>query len=536
MARKGKGVTMKSIISTLSLVIALSLLVQNSTFAEELNESDSGIEVSLPQSLNPQGIQRTLEEGLAEDKYDPTFKSAFAKPVTPEEYFVGVGDRLLLCFWGKKEENIAISVSPEGVIVVPNVGPIKAEGITLAQLKDRLKKEIKRILPGINADIFLIEPRRFQIEVIGQVKNPGVYIVTPLQRVSDAIAMAGGIAPWGSERDIKLHTANKEEIKADLLRYRILGDVSANPSLREGTITVGFRGRKIKIFGEVMRPYSYELTSDEQLFLVLNEFAAGLTPYASTTEPAQIIRAEGGRQKIITFDVHRAISSEEYANQFALKDGDQIFIPSLIRTQKTAIVKGAVFGTGNFSLNQLKTETNPMPRETSVLIALREGDTVREVILRAGGLCPWADLKRAYISRQDAQGYKTIPIDLFTLFVEKDLSADVAVMSGDVIVVPSVEEKVFVVGEVARPGAFDYLPSHRPWEYIGLAGGPSERGSVKRAYVLRNEEKFPLKKVVEVEPGDTIVVPEKRLKWWQDYLAITTGIATVILAGIAAAQ
>lgn len=534
MAREGKGVTMRSITFTISIAMAFSLLMGNATFAEESGESDSKIDVSLPQSLNSQGIQKTLEEGLAEDKYEMVSQSAFAKPVTPEEYFVGVGDRLLLCFWGKKEENVAISVSPEGVIVVPNVGPIKAEGMTLAQLKDRLKAEVKRVLPGINADIFLIEPRRFQIEVIGQVKNPGAYVVTPLQRVSDAIAMAGGIAPWGSERDIKLKTTNKEEIKADLLKYRIFGEPDANPSLREGVISVGFRGRKIKIFGEVLRPYSYELLSDEQLFLVLNEFAAGLTPYASTTEPSQIIRAENGRQIIVTFDVHRAVSSADYASQFALKDSDQIFVPSLVRTQKTATVKGAVFGTGNLSLAQLKSDLNPLPKETSVLIALREGDTLREVIMRAGGLCPWADLKRAYISRQDVQGHKTITIDLFRLFVEKDLSADVAVVSGDVIVVPSIEEKVFVLGEVNEPGAFDYLPSHKPWEYIGLAGGPSERGSIRRTYVLRSEEKFPLKKVLEVEPGDTIIVPEKRLKWWQDYLAITTGIATVLLAGIAA--
>jgi len=514
-------------------VIALaSLLVAGQTFADD-SKDESDIEVELPSSLNPPSIEGTLQKGLVEEGFDMG-GFALTKPVTPEEYVIGVGDRFLLCFWGKKDEKIALSVGPEGIMMVPNVGPIDAYGMTLAELKRKLKAKMKRMFPGVKSDVFLLAPRAFKIEVFGQVKRPGIYVVTPLNRVSDAIARAGGIAPWGSERNITFEPLDGEGLTADLLEYRIFGDTSKNPSVREGRITVGFRGRKVSISGEVTRPGTYELTESEDFHFLLTVLAAGLTPYTSSTEPAKIIRPQDGKQVVITFDPQLAATSEEYASQFVLKDRDSIHIPSLVRSKRTALVKGAIFGTGGLSLSSLKTDTKPMPRVTQTIVTLREGDTVREVVMRAGGLCPWADLKRAYIYRQNPEGHEIIHLDLFRLFVEKDLSADVEVLGGDVVVVPSIDENVYVIGEVKRPGAFEYLAAHKTSEYIGLAGGPTARAAMRRAYILRHAEKMPLDEASSLEPGDTIVVPETRLKWWQDYLAITTGIATVILVGLAA--
>ncbi len=524
---------MRKLLAGCTAAIAVVVIAAAFPALADESEEKSDIEVKVPSSLNPPSMEGTLQKGFVEESFN-LGGFALAKPVTPEEYVIGVGDRFLLCFWGKKDEKIALSVGPEGIMMVPNVGPIRAYGMTLAELKRRLKAKMKRLFPGVESDVFLLAPRVFKIEVFGQVRKPGIYVVTPLNRVSDAIARAGGIAPWGSERNITFETLDGDKLNADLLQYRIFGDTSKNPPLREGRITVGFRGRKVSISGEVMRPGTYELTDSEDFHFLLTVLAAGLTPYTSTTEPAKIVRPQNGKQVIITFDPHLAVSSKEYASQFVLKDRDSIHIPSLVRSKKTALVKGAIFGTGGLSLSSLKTDTKPMPRTTQAVIALREGDTVREVIMRAGGLCPWADLKRAYIYRQTAEGHSIVQLDLYRLFVEKDLSADVEVQGGDVIVIPTIDENVYVIGEVKRPGAFEYLAAHKTSEYIGLAGGPTSRAAMKRAYVLRDAEKLPIEDVAELEPGDTIVVPETRLKWWQDYLAITTGIATVILVGLAA--
>lgn len=75
--------------------------------------------------------------------------------------------------------------------------------------------------------------------------------------------------------------------------------------------------------------------------------------------------------------------------------------------------------------------------------------TVTELIAKSGGVKPDADLRRASLRRSNGE---TIPIDLYALFYEGDISQDVRLRHGDVLTVPENRyNKIFVLGEVRKP-------------------------------------------------------------------------------------
>jgi protein involved in polysaccharide export with SLBB domain len=106
---------------------------------------------------------------------------------------------------------------------------------------------------------------------------------------------------------------------------------------------------------------------------------------------------------------------------------------------------------------------------------------------------------------------------------------------GTIAPIPVVEEQVYVVGNVDEPGPYPYLRNRSVSDYIGLAGGGDTRAAMARTVVKRRHEQLDAKMVTAVQPGDMIVVPETRLKWWQDYVAIITAVSTVVLSALAVA-
>jgi hypothetical protein len=115
--------------------------------------------------------------------------------------------------------------------------------------------------------------------------------------------------------------------------------------------------------------------------------------------------------------------------------------------------------------------------------------------------------------------------------VEKDETQNVLIQNGDVLTLPVVEDKVFVVGEVKSPGAHDFRPDLTPREYVALAGGPSNRAKVKATSVtFRTGLTYAMAEAPPLEPGAVVTVPEVAVKWWQDYVQIATLLASLVTA------
>ncbi len=166
--------------------------------------------------------------------------------------------------------------------------------------------------------------------------------------------------------------------------------------------------------------------------------------------------------------------------------------------------------------------------------------TVMKLIAKAGGVLPTrgnvayifrdsADkvLKEKDITKLTAKNKNHNTVDLKELLDKGNVSNDLLLESGDVVYIPLeqsrdlAESKIYVEGEVKKPGVFDYRPGITALSACIMAGGFDQFAAPTRAKIIRKEGgkqliiDIDLNKVkrgeipdVEMKPGDLLHVPE----------------------------
>ena len=303
---------------------------------------------------------------------------------TPANYKLAAGDEIVLDIWGATYANYTFTISPEGSITVPDVGPVYLSGCTVEAAEKKLKEKFSSIMSGIsgeNPNTFLRlsigRIRSFTINVVGDAVRPGTYTLPSLSTVFSAIYLAGGPTDLGSVRDIRVYRNNRIVNTLDVYDFIIDGDFSKNIRLEDNDlIMIRPYSIHVSISGSVKRPMIYDMKDGETVADLLL-YAAGFSDNANT-QLVQVRRTFG--ERLETFNVMAA----DFAS-FELKDGDAVSVGANIERNKNIVsISGAVWHPGSY--------------------ALTEGvSTVRELIDFAGGLREEAFMERGYIERLNEQ-------------------------------------------------------------------------------------------------------------------------------------
>lgn len=176
-----------------------------------------------------------------------------------------------------------------------------------------------------------------------------------------------------------------------------------------------------------------------------------------------------------------------------------------------------------------------------------------DVISRAGGAAPNADLSRILIVRRTGPNRGEFNADLDAALRSGDESALPPLQVGDVIVVPeqgmasgSVStDAAGVIGQVNRPGIYPVGLGADLWMVLALAGGPTERGNLSTVRVLTREQQASQAVLVNlnetlrlgnrtpyvVKPGDIVFVDSKGTSAWglfTGFLGVTRDVASIV--------
>ena len=143
------------------------------------------------------------------------------------------GDVLLVTIWREEDLSGEFTVDESGIVTLPLLGDKKVSGIPLDRLRDTLVEEYRIQLR--NPSISVTPLRR--VDVLGEVREPGVYKVDPTVSLAGAVALAGGATPAGDLNRITV-------VRSGGLRERISSGMSLNTAhVRSGDqIFVGQRG------------------------------------------------------------------------------------------------------------------------------------------------------------------------------------------------------------------------------------------------------------------------------------------------------
>jgi protein involved in polysaccharide export with SLBB domain len=287
-------------------------------------------------------------------------------PVDRDSYVIGPGDILTIGVWGEEEKILQVPVTPEGKIVVESVGVIAVTGLSIRDAEAEVVNTLKNFYTTANITLTLTSIRSIKVFLSGQLKLQGSLVVTPVDRISDAITLAGGIREGGSRRSVILNRSSGTERSLDLVDFYVYGNLDENPFLMDGDrIHVPPCRGYVRVRGEVNGLKEVELDrrtlQEGQLpfpkegllveyregdFLSdMIEMAGGL---AETADLARIVirrQNVSHGDSIMTVDLRDLFFRGDLSTDLEMQSGDMIEIPVL---RDYVYVIGAVMTPGSF--------------------------------------------------------------------------------------------------------------------------------------------------------------------------------------------
>lgn len=161
--------------------------------------------------------------------------------VPTEEYLIGPEDTVEVMVWKNPDLSRTVVVRPDGKISLPLIGDVQAAGLTAIQLKDSITERLKlyyKETPQIS--IILQQINSYSIYILGEVRNPGKYVVKTGTSFLQAITLAGGFTEFASKNRIMIRRKleNNEETYMKIKYNDLLAGIQNNIMLKSGDTIV----------------------------------------------------------------------------------------------------------------------------------------------------------------------------------------------------------------------------------------------------------------------------------------------------------
>jgi protein involved in polysaccharide export with SLBB domain len=419
------------------------------------------------------------------------------------DYMIAQGDRIAVRMWGARTFDGVLVVDIQGNIFLPEIGPIKVEGITNARLAQQVRASVANVYTE-NVKVYtnLLGTQPLGVFVTGSVPYPGRYPGAKDDSALYYLARAGGIDPQsGSYRDIRVVRQGRTIANIDLYEFITNGTM---PSIRfsdNDAIVVGPQLPSVSISGDVKNAYRFE-------------FPAGAS--ANVGDLLNLARPQPTASHVLVQGIRDGKRFNTYVPivelaSYGVADGDVIVVDA-DRESETIVVK--VDG------NDMGPSTIAVPRaarlgavarliEIDPELADREAIYIRRqsVALRQQQAIEQAlyELQRSVLTDNSISATESAIRVQEAALVERFVNQVRAVQpegrvvlagsdwesmlleDGDEIVIPKKSDVVVVSGEVRVPQTILWKRGLTVRDYIGEAGGVSNRGSAGRVMVFRND-------------------------------------------------
>jgi protein involved in polysaccharide export with SLBB domain len=385
--------------------------------------------------------------------------------------------------------------------------------------------------------------RSISVFVLGDVSNPGSYLVSSLASMTHALVVSGGISDIGSMRDIQLKRKGKLVGHLDLYDLLLRGDNKNDARLSAGdVIFVPPVGATVGVAGAVRRPAIYEVKGRNSVADVI-ALAGGLLPDAHRAGVKLQRVDESSQRMIVGLDL-----GNPDALRTEVRSGDVIDVPKALETYRNAVtLVGHVQRPGMYPWRSGLRLTHLLPSALDVLSG--------------------ADLDYVLIRRESPTDLKLQVLAASLLEAQSDPGgvADIELQARDTVSVfaleygrqrviePLLEQlarqstlgseyvEVRVGGRVRAPGRYPMVPSMRISDLIRAGGNLSENAFALEAELARSQVIDGERRETEIISVDLAQVlagsPDHDLLLQpHDYLSIKTisqweGVWQVTLAG-----
>jgi len=458
------------------------------------------------------------------------------EPNFGNNYIIDYGDVLTIQLFGAtnslKNTNYRVEVQRDGSISLDEIGRLSVSGLNYEQVVDVIEKKFKYSFIGVDALVTLSEVRDINVLITGNVEFPGIYTLSGNSNILQALNISGGANENGSLRNIILKRKGVEDIKVDLYKALIFGDIDNIPFLLSGdSIHVEPVENLVRAGYGFNNTAVFEMRDNETIQDLLN-FSGGMKIDADN-KSLRLVRYENKTFK--TYD----IKAKDFSN-FKISNMDSIY------ADKDDI--GTITITGNIKF--------PGKYEIS------SSDKLLDIVQRSGGYTKSAYPFAASLYRKSNQELETLFIDkayrslinfiatnpgsisgsgsgnalgyllseiknhkplgrVIANFdietLEDDIQSNIYLNDGDNIHIPSYDSNIYIFGEVGNPGSVLFDEDSTIKEYIEKSGGftrfsssesifiVAPNGETRKAYI--NGIKQFKSPEYDIYPGSVIYIP-----------------------------
>ena len=290
-----------------------------------------------------------------------TFAPLDMTPV-PSDYVLGPGDELRIRIWGQVNFQANVRVDRSGDIYLPQVGLTHVAGLPFSALDKHLRGAIGRVYRNFDLTVDVGQIRAIQVYVSGQARRPGVYTVSSLSTLVDALFASGGPSLQGSMRHIELKRGSEVVTTFDLYNLLVHGDKSKDVKLLSGdVIFIPPVGAQVAVTGSVRNEAIYELRENETLGDLISD-AGGVSAVAAEA-----------RVSIERIEEHHDRHAMEVAYDPSglatpLAAGDLLHVFSIVaKYSKTVTLRGNIANPGRFAWHEGMRVSELIPDKDSLI-------------------------------------------------------------------------------------------------------------------------------------------------------------------------
>jgi len=508
--------------SALNLPITPSLV----NYKQPTVESEKEVEQSPVETID-------YSESITSDVFGANlFTGAFAREGATQfnpDYLVSVGDNIQIRLWGAFEFDLVVQVDPKGNIFLPHAGPIQLLGVRNQDIQKIVDKAVDKVFrSNVYSYASLAAAQPVRVFVSGFVNRPGLYSGTSMDSLLHYLDQAGGIdTDRGSFLSIKVKRGEKVRKIINLYRFLLKGEIPQIQLADGDVIFVEPRQFTVKVSGLTNNAKRFE-------FKLSSHTVSDLIKVAKPLPEATHIRIIRNTGKLRNIEYHPL----NQASEITLINGDELEYTSDKKLGTITVrVEGETTGAQEYVLpygarmgsllqqveyteradsksiqlfrlsvkdrqkHMLQTTIERL--ETSIL-TVRSG-TAEESVLRKNEselMMQW--IERAKNIEPSGQVVLTGADDVNELLLE----------NGDIIKIPSIDNLVFISGEVLFPTAVALDTNKDVDDYIEFAGGYSQNADTSRIIIAHRDGRFEdteessglFSRDIIILPGDEILV------------------------------
>ena len=387
----------------------------------------------------------------------------FEPPVnipTPQNYVLGIDDELSISIWGASQQNYQLRIGTDGAVSIPDIGPVYVSGMEFTKAKELIKKRLIAIYQGMDgsspntyAEVSISNLRSIKINVIGEAMAPGTYTLPSTASAFNALYLSGGPNENGSFRQIQIIRDHKTIKTIDVYDYLINANMQGNIQLREQDIIyIPTYTKRVEANGAFKRTGIFELTEKEKLSDLIR-YLGGFSDQAFKAQ-LSLTRITDTEKKVIDI-------SQSIYESFVPNNGDVLVASGIIDRYENRInISGAVFRPGTYELT--------------------EGLKLSGLIKKAQGVTENYFSNRGLIIRlQNNLAPMTLSFNVDDILKGTN---DITLQREDQVIIQDIfsmrqKRTVQILGEVQKPGEFDFSDNMSLKDLIFKAGGFTEAAS-----------------------------------------------------------